>query len=451
MPQKVTSNYPLIDVAALSAMLLDSSPPAGVSDVAAALDFLPPISTARDHPCVCEPTPSPDPSVVLTGDGSPSLNHDLQCTVGQPGDNNLNPKPYHPSLGGVGWDVNGDGNIQQSPLDDEYVPCADELPKSNHALLPHTYLGNPLFHPPCSPFHSWKPRFSTQSLGTSRTWTSSTTTGCYKGRHWVWLRLCQIQLQPDQWQAEELKQLPTLPYHPKGGNRPDFRRNFRSLLDWRRPPLVVLLEIKMQSHQILLDDFPFNQMIKVSTICNSDGLVVLWDDIILELDEIATTGQEIHAMIKHNQSQIPPMVNGPTTIKLEDHPFLSSIPTMEEIKATIYSYHPFKASGPNGLHPFFYQKYWDTVGPSVFNLCQQAFREGTILGPINSTHLCLIYKCKNATSLKNFCPISLCNTSYKIITKTISRRLRPFMNKLIDPCQTSFLKNRQVVDNTIII
>ncbi|KAH0636607.1 hypothetical protein KY290_037026 [Solanum tuberosum] len=162
-------------------------------------------------------------------------------------------------------------------------------------------------------------------------------------------------------------------------------------------------------------------MIKVPAICNFDGLVVLWDDNILELDEIATTGQEIHAMIKHNQSQILPMVNGPTTIKLEDHPFLSSIPTMEEIKATVYPYHHFKASGSDGLHPFIYQKYWDTVGPSVVNLCQQAFREGTIPDPINSTHICLISKCMNATSLKNFRPICLCNTSHKIITKIISK------------------------------
>lgn len=47
--------------------------------------------------------------------------------------------------------------------------------------------------------------------------------------------------------------------------------------------------------------------------------------------------------------------------------------------------------------------------------------------------------------------ISLCNTSYKIITKIISNRLHPIMDKIIEPCQTSFLKNKQASDNAIII
>ncbi|KAH0639777.1 hypothetical protein KY285_036363 [Solanum tuberosum] len=83
-----------------------------------------------------------------------------------------------------------------------------------------------------------------------------------------------------------------------GGDNPDFRRNFRSMLDWHKPPLVALLETKMQNHQPLLEDFPFNRMIEVPAVGNSGGIVVLWDENILELDEIATTSQEVHDIIK---------------------------------------------------------------------------------------------------------------------------------------------------------
>lgn len=54
----------------------------------------------------------------------------------------------------------------------------------------------------------------------------------------------------------------------------------------------------MQCHQTLLESFPFNKMIEVPAIGNSGGIVVLWDDNFLELDEITTTSQEVHAMIK---------------------------------------------------------------------------------------------------------------------------------------------------------
>ncbi|KAG5576021.1 hypothetical protein H5410_056155 [Solanum commersonii] len=53
-----------------------------------------------------------------------------------------------------------------------------------------------------------------------------------------------------------------------------------------------------QDHQMLLDNFSFNNMIQVPTVANSRALSMLWDDDIVELDDVATTVQEIHAMVK---------------------------------------------------------------------------------------------------------------------------------------------------------
>ena len=36
-----------------------------------------------------------------------------------------------------------------------------------------------------------------------------------------------------------------------------------------------------------------------------------------------------------------------------------------EIKNAIMSFKPFKSPGPDGLYPVFFQKFWDTLGPSV--------------------------------------------------------------------------------------
>lgn len=81
------------------------------------------------------------------------------------------------------------------------------------------------------------------------------------------------------------------------GNGVNFRRNFQSLLDWHKPPLVAL-ETKMQDHQSLLDEFNFNNMIQVLARGNWGGIVLLWEDSQLEVDEIMITNQEIHAIIK---------------------------------------------------------------------------------------------------------------------------------------------------------
>lgn len=84
----------------------------------------------------------------------------------------------------------------------------------------------------------------------------------------------------------------------RGGSGANIRHNFRSLLDWHRPPIVALLETKMQDHQPLLDDLNFNNMIQVPTVGNSEGIILLWEDSQLDMDEITTTNQEIHVMVK---------------------------------------------------------------------------------------------------------------------------------------------------------
>lgn len=69
---------------------------------------------------------------------------------------------------------------------------------------------------------------------------------------------------------------------------------------------------------------------------------------------------------------------------------------------------------------------------------------------VNTTYLCLIPKNSNATHLKNFRPIGICNTQYKIITKIIANRTKSYLANLISPTQASFLSNRRAAENAII-
>lgn len=53
--------------------------------------------------------------------------------------------------------------------------------------------------------------------------------------------------------------------------------------------------------------------------------------------------------------------------------------------------------------------------------------------------------------LKNFIPIGLYNTIYKIITKIIVKRIQPYLPNIIGPSQESFMSNRRASDNEIIV
>ena len=72
-------------------------------------------------------------------------------------------------------------------------------------------------------------------------------------------------------------------------------------------------------------------------------------------------------------------------------------------------------------------------------------------GATNSTFLVLIPKEKNPLSMERFHPISLCNTSYKILTKILATRMKKIMAKIISKTQGVFIAGRQIMDNIIIV
>lgn len=112
----------------------------------------------------------------------------------------------------------------------------------------------------------------------------------------------------------------------------------------------------------------------------------------------------------------------------------------KEVVHVVYSFKPFKALSPDGIHPFFYQKYLHLVGDSVFNFCEQVFSNYRIPDKINLTYLCLIPKIFGVSTTSQFRPISLCNIIDKIITKIIVNRIKPLLPLTIGPIQASFLK-----------
>lgn len=70
---------------------------------------------------------------------------------------------------------------------------------------------------------------------------------------------------------------------------------------------------------------------------------------------------------------------------------------------------------------------------------------------LNQTLIALIPKTQGPKTLGNYRPISQCNTVYKLVTKIIVARLRPFLGNLIPPVQSAFVPRRTGTDNAIII
>lgn len=69
---------------------------------------------------------------------------------------------------------------------------------------------------------------------------------------------------------------------------------------------------------------------------------------------------------------------------------------------------------------------------------------------LNRTLISLIHKIEDPKSIKQFRPINLYNTTYKIVTKVLVQKFRTLLNDIISPNQSSFLPGGGIENNYIV-
>lgn len=113
--------------------------------------------------------------------------------------------------------------------------------------------------------------------------------------------------------------------------------------------------------------------------------------------------------------------------------------TKEEVQSALKEIHPCKSPGPDGLPALFYQRYWDLVGEKITSVVLTFLNGGHMPDQLNYTHVVLIPKKKDPTNMKDLRPISLCNVSYKLISKVLANRLKRFLPMFISDTQSAFV------------
>nr|KYP41648.1 Transposon TX1 uncharacterized [Cajanus cajan] len=140
----------------------------------------------------------------------------------------------------------------------------------------------------------------------------------------------------------------------------------------------------------------------------------------------------------------------PPDLGVEAQSALTTPVTKEEVRQAVMSMKSFKAPGPYGFQPFFFKQYWPIVGDELWRTVKDAFRLGFSDISLLETQMVLISKVEHPVSLKEFRPISLCNVAWKVISKVIVARLRPFLQDIIGPFQGSFIPGRGTHNHSII-
>ncbi|KAL2251939.1 UNVERIFIED_CONTAM: hypothetical protein Sindi_2316200 [Sesamum indicum] len=122
----------------------------------------------------------------------------------------------------------------------------------------------------------------------------------------------------------------------------------------------------------------------------------------------------------------------------------------DDVKQAVFDIADDKAPGPDGYSSRFFKAAWPVVGEEVTRAVLDFFSTGKLLKQINSTILALIPEVHTPMSVNDFRPISCCNVLYKIIAKLLVQKISVLLDKIVSPCQTTFIPGRSIGDNIML-
>ncbi|XP_057803071.1 uncharacterized protein LOC131018358 [Salvia miltiorrhiza] len=172
-------------------------------------------------------------------------------------------------------------------------------------------------------------------------------------------------------------------------------------------------------------------------------------------EEMAVVVSDFFASLFHSSSPSNECIDKVTdtcSTFLGNHPTaeLTKPFTAEEVRRALFQMHPHKAPGPDGFPPYFFHKFWGEIGEAVTNDVLRVLDGRDSIRHWNKTLIVLIPKTKEPKELKNFRPISLCNTTYKLVAKVLANRMRTVLGWVIDDSQSAFIPGRLISDNIIL-
>uniref|UniRef100_A0A803SM80 Reverse transcriptase domain-containing protein n=1 Tax=Anolis carolinensis TaxID=28377 RepID=A0A803SM80_ANOCA len=122
--------------------------------------------------------------------------------------------------------------------------------------------------------------------------------------------------------------------------------------------------------------------------------------------------------------------------------------TEEEISAAINKMDPNKAPGPDGFTAGYYKVLKQELTPLLKDVMNGILRNQGAPDSWKTGEIIVIHKDQTEkTDIRNYRPITLLNTDYKLFTNILATRLKIFLNEWIGEEQSGFLPKRSLKDN----
>ncbi|KAI2646772.1 putative 149 kDa protein [Labeo rohita] len=124
---------------------------------------------------------------------------------------------------------------------------------------------------------------------------------------------------------------------------------------------------------------------------------------------------------------------------------------MDELYAALQSMQSKKAPGLDGLPVDFYTFFWSVIGEDLLSVLNNSLLNKRLPLSCRRAVLTLLPKKGDLQLIKNWRPVSLRCTDYKLLSKVLASRLTKEMDQIIGPDQTYCVPGRLISDNIVLI
>ena len=121
--------------------------------------------------------------------------------------------------------------------------------------------------------------------------------------------------------------------------------------------------------------------------------------------------------------------------------------TINELLAALKSLQTGETPGSDGLSTELYPYFWEDLSDSLLSVLNESFHAGSLAESQYEGLLRLIHKKNDRRLPKNWRPISLLNTDYKLASKIITEHLKKVMASIVHQDQTCGILGRSIFSN----
>ena len=125
--------------------------------------------------------------------------------------------------------------------------------------------------------------------------------------------------------------------------------------------------------------------------------------------------------------------------------------TLEELTSAVNQMASGKSPGLDGLPADFFKRFWSILGTHLLEVFKESFQKGTLPASCRRAVISLLRKKGDLTLLKNWRPVALLCTDYKILSKVLSNRLKGFIDLIIGTDQSYCVPDRSMLDNLFLM